>query len=501
MNQTELLAEEELAKKFIKKWFWLYLFTFLSAPLWYIIKIILTRDLTMNDYGLFQWIISLLVLLAALNDLAGTENLNYFLPKFFINKEYGKAKYLLLFVFKLQICVSLIMMGSLYFASDWLATHHFKDANAGHILRIFSLFFLGTNLLHICVALFSATQNTKLQKASDFIRTASSVILIFWIFIFEWWSLEAYSWGWIGWLFIAILFAGWNFYKNYYKIFLAKIPREFDLDLRKSFIKYAIPVFLTANISLLLSQIDSQIVTAYLGNKSQAIYSNYLSIFSIPFLILSPFLGFLFPVFTELNARGNTEKFKMLYSVILSTLVVLSIWITAYFFQSGENFAILFFGNAYQESGVILKYCVPFVVFNLVNSLNFQVLAWTGKAWTRTLTFAVALPINILLSIYLIQILGLEWSALAVGLSWIPMCVMTTFATRKYLQFPKMWLIFINTGSVILSFFLSQFFVKIFAPNSLILQIIICTGIYLIFFLASNFYHLKETLTLLKKNR
>lgn len=82
-----MLNEETLSQKFIKKGFWLYIFTFLGAPLAYIIKMILARDLSMNDYGLFYGIISLLTLLSAINDLAGTENLNYFLPKYIIEKK------------------------------------------------------------------------------------------------------------------------------------------------------------------------------------------------------------------------------------------------------------------------------------------------------------------------------------------------------------------------------------------------------------------------------
>lgn len=67
---SNMLQEETLSEKFIKRGFWLYLFTFLSAPLGYIIKMILARDLSMNDYGLFLSIISLLTLLSAINDIA-----------------------------------------------------------------------------------------------------------------------------------------------------------------------------------------------------------------------------------------------------------------------------------------------------------------------------------------------------------------------------------------------------------------------------------------------
>jgi hypothetical protein len=41
-----------LAEKFLKKGFWLYLFSFIVAPIGYIIKIILSIDLTVSEIGI-----------------------------------------------------------------------------------------------------------------------------------------------------------------------------------------------------------------------------------------------------------------------------------------------------------------------------------------------------------------------------------------------------------------------------------------------------------------
>lgn len=353
------------------------------------------------------------------------------------------------------------MIFIIFFLSDFLATHHFNDPKASELLKIFSLFFLGTNLLHICTALFSATQNTKLQKSSEFIRIFSSLIFTLLLFVLDRGTLFYYSWAWIAGLFVAILFAGYFFYKNYFIPYLKNTPTIYDKDLKKNFIKYAVPVFLTANISLLLSQIDSQLITNILGNSAHAIYGNYLSIFSIPFLFLSPFLAFLFPVFTEMSARKNFEKMQFLYKNVSSVLIILSIWISVFFFQNGENIAEILFGSQYRESGYILQFSAPFVIFNLLNNLNFQLLAGTGQIWARTLTFGIALPINIILNIILIQKMGVEGSALAVGLSWVPMYLMTTFFTKKFFSFPKFFPIILNISTAVFAFLMIIFLEKI----------------------------------------
>jgi hypothetical protein len=40
---------ESLAEKFIRKGFWLYLFSFLVGPLGYVVKIILSADLSVEE--------------------------------------------------------------------------------------------------------------------------------------------------------------------------------------------------------------------------------------------------------------------------------------------------------------------------------------------------------------------------------------------------------------------------------------------------------------------
>lgn len=63
-----LLKEESLSRKFITKGAWLYLFVFLTAPLGYVIRIILTGDLNPSEIGIIYGTISLLSLLGTYTD-------------------------------------------------------------------------------------------------------------------------------------------------------------------------------------------------------------------------------------------------------------------------------------------------------------------------------------------------------------------------------------------------------------------------------------------------
>ncbi len=125
LNQSESLAE-----KFIKKGFWLYLFSFLVGPLGYVVKIILSGDLTVDEIGLLYGILSLISLLSVYHDLGLTESLNFFLPKFIVQKDWTRFKSLLVYSFIAQFITSTLIGLVLFFSSGYLAEHYFRSAEA-----------------------------------------------------------------------------------------------------------------------------------------------------------------------------------------------------------------------------------------------------------------------------------------------------------------------------------------------------------------------------------
>ncbi len=427
-----LNSEETLAEKFVRKWFWLYFFTLLIGPIGYIIKIIISHDLSVGGVGMIYGVLSFVTLLSAFNDLGCTESLNYFLPKYIIRNEYGKAKYLLKLTLIVQFFSSILIAGTLFIIAPWLAEVYFNEPLIIDILRISGLYFIGINLFHITTVLFSVSQNTKLQKWSEFIKFISTGIWTFILFAVGQWSIESYMWAWLGGIIIGFIFSLYFSYTYYYCVYFKWIPSEKDLIERNHFYKYALATLLTANVGALLSQVDMQMIIVQLGSESTGYYSNYLSLLNIPFIFIAPLFAFLFPVISELHGRNDVQKMQMIHREFSLYFSILWIWLSIFLYQFGEPLAILFFGEKFRESGHILGYSAFFLTFLLLVQINFQFLAGTGKIWDRARILALILPVNIILNYILIHHYGVEWSALAVWLSWIPLWYLSFRATRVH---------------------------------------------------------------------
>ncbi|GAB0174435.1 MAG: hypothetical protein HHAS10_03140 [Candidatus Altimarinota bacterium] len=478
--------KESLSEKFIRKGFWLYAFSFIIGPLGYLIKMIISRDLSVEEVGMVYGVISFVTFLAMYNDLGCTESLQFFLPKLFVEKDYARAKYLLQFVFRLQISTSFFIYFGVFFLAPWLAMHYFH-ADVISILRIAGFFFIGINMMHIWTSLLIAIQDTKLSKGAEFARILGTAIGVSILFFSDHGSTEHYMIAWVIGLFIGILFSSFVTWKKYYVPYLLHVKLKKDSTLIRSFMKYSLATLLAGNISATLSQIDMQLIIYLLGTEQAGYYSTYLSVIGIPFMLLLPIVSFLFPVISELFGRGNHEKIDFLTREFWGYFSIIGIWTSFFLFQYSHEITTLFFGDKFSASGDILKFSAPFLLFNILGQIAFQVLAGTGEIKKRTHILVITLFINIILNLLFINLFGAKGSALAVGISWIPLFYLSQKACGIRYEFMKKWDFWKNMIFGTITYFALHLGIERFSdnlPNYLSISIALIT--YLCIFLMVN---------------
>jgi len=104
-----LNPNESLSEKIVNKGFWIYVFVILTGPISYGIRMILSDNLSLSDFGLFYGLISFISLLSVYNDFGMTESLNYFVPKLIVKEDYGRPKVLFFLAFVSQVFTSVII--------------------------------------------------------------------------------------------------------------------------------------------------------------------------------------------------------------------------------------------------------------------------------------------------------------------------------------------------------------------------------------------------------
>lgn len=103
----------------------MYLFAFLSGPIGYAIKIIISHDLSVSELGILYGVLSFILLVASMNDFGMVESLNYFIPKFVAQGKNEKIKSFFIYGGMAMLITSLLSGSLLYLFSDLLAGAYF----------------------------------------------------------------------------------------------------------------------------------------------------------------------------------------------------------------------------------------------------------------------------------------------------------------------------------------------------------------------------------------
>ena len=486
-----------LAEKFIKKWFWLYLFTFIVAPMWYIVKITISTDLSVPDVWLLYWIISLVVLVSAYHDFWITESIYYFIPKFITENRYDKVKTIFFWWILIQVISWIIIASFFFFWSQFLADYYFKSIEAIQLLKIFALYFLIINFLQIIATFFMAIQNTFYTKLVELVRMGFTLTSTILLFLFDLWSLINYSYAWLLWVVLWTIFSVYIFYIKYYKIYLKDIKFNIDKTLIKEIIKYSLFVFLWAQAWTILSQIDMQMIIYMLWTTDAWYYTNYLSIINIPFMIIWPVFWLLLPVISELYGKKDIHKIKLMKTIFTKNFISISIFSNTIFFVFAEIIAFILFWEKFIMSWTILKYSVLFLIFNYLLHINFQIMSWTWKVKFKLIIMIVAILSNILTTYFLINNLWVAWASLAAWLWWIIIWLLSEYYLWKeyiikydYISLIKNIFVFFLTW--LLSYYLIIPNLEDKGRIELLFFMILISFIYLLIYIVTNYFEIKK---------
>jgi len=400
----------------------------------YIIKIIISGELSVSDVGILYGIISLVTLLASYNDLWVTESLKHFIPQFVTEKRYDKVKSILFYALIMQVITSLFIAGLFFFWAEYIAQNYFKSAEAKEVLKVFAFFFIGINIFQTLSTFFMAVQDTFYSKIVDLVRMLFIVISVAFVFFTDISSsLLNYSYSWIIWLYIWVVISLCVFYKKYYRNYLSSEHIFSEKKFIKQIFSYAGFVFIWASAGTILWQIDMQMVIYLLGTTEAWYYTNYLSIITIPFMLIGPVFVFLFPVFSELYAKSDYKKIRILKQVFQSNFLLIAISCNLFLFVFAELIAYILFGEKFIQSWNILRYSVLLLVFNFFLQINFNLMAGIGKIKERVKIIFIAVAYNCIMNILLIQYIGVSGAALATWTWWILIWLLSEyFLGKKY---------------------------------------------------------------------
>jgi len=508
--EWELLADQPLGQKLIKKWFWLYFFTYLTIPAGYLIKMIISNSLSVADVWILYSVIGFIGLLNIYNDLWLTESLQYFLPRYWIKKQYNYAKTAIYLSFFVQIFTAILITIFLWLGIPRLATHYFHSPSSIIILKYFCFYFLWINIFQTLQSIFIAFQDTFNYQLSDLIRNRAILWFTFLFFITGTWNLASYSINRILWLVVGII-VGWSIFLQKYRKKVLQWKVVIEKPMIKEYIKYALRCFLWLNIGSLFGSIIQQIIIIMIGPESAGYYTNFLSLFLIASVVIWPITGIIFPIVSELISKKDTEKLSTLFNFFYTNFSVLSFSLAIIFIFLWKELALIIFWNKFLFSGILLSMSAIFIIFNNLLTFNLSVLAGIGKVKERVKMLLISTILVIVISIWLISLIWIYGAIIGFCIGQLSLFILSYIVLNKHTKiiidrlFIIKNIIFTSILWWVIWYFKSKIFVfdDLMRYNNLRKLLVLVLGFYIIFgmFNWKKLVILKDEIKKIRKQR
>ncbi len=373
-----LLPDESLTLKLKRKGLRIYILSFIVMPFSYVIKVIVSNDLSVGDVGLMYSILGFVWILSVYNDLGLTDALQYYVPKYIIQEKFEKLRGILFTVIGLQLGSWLLLGGWMFLGADRLATHYFSSPEVATILQYFGIYFLLLNLFQAAQSFYFSLQHVKLEKTIELIRMWLVMVLIVGVWKASLLTLQTFALAWLVGLILALVISVIVFKKKYYANFLTWPYEISKVDLKARLI-YGFRSLLGANAWTIISQIDLQTILYFSGKEAAWYRTNYMSITSLLIFAFVPLLSFCFPVFTELIEKKRFGELNNARRLLLVGILVYGIllWVIAKLY--GIEITTFIFWNNYLVTWELLVYSARLLITPLLGILNFQYIRSHGR--------------------------------------------------------------------------------------------------------------------------
>ena len=162
----------------VKSVFVVFTISILAALLGYIVRVILARNLSIEDFGLFYAVFAFLGLIWTFQTLGFDKATSRFIPEFLHKREYDEIKSSMLFVCIVQLFTNAVIVAVIYFISDFLAVNFFHNNQASSILKLMSIAFVLDSFALTLKSSFQGFNKMGYFSAIDVVRMAIIIIIV-----------------------------------------------------------------------------------------------------------------------------------------------------------------------------------------------------------------------------------------------------------------------------------------------------------------------------------
>ncbi|HLD34197.1 MAG TPA: flippase [Candidatus Nanoarchaeia archaeon] len=417
-------------KRAVRGTAWVMLFHVAASFVSYINRIVLARNMTPSEYGVFYAVFTFVTFFLFFRELGLLQALSKHIPEFKIKEDYGAVKSAIFSTFAMQFVGSLLLSIFFFYSADYLAQHYFQAAEAVFYLKFLVIYVLASVVFRTMKAILQGFQSMFWFAFSEFLKNIVTLALTLLFFY-------------LGFGVLTPLYAFVLVFPVLIVLYIAPTLRSFNfLNYKMTQFKsvsyrlfvFSTPVFLSSIANRVIGYIDTLILTYYRTSAEVGVYNVVLPTALILLFIGQGISSIMLPLASELWAKNDKKRLADGMRLIYRFVFLLAIPVISALFIYARLFIEKFFGAEYVSGAPALQILLVGVLFYTVAVIHENLISGIGKPQIITKIIIAAAIVNFVLNMILIPVWGIYGAAIATTISYIMMFVYTTIKTTRFIE-------------------------------------------------------------------
>jgi O-antigen/teichoic acid export membrane protein len=413
-----------------------FIFTVLAGVSWYLFRFMLARNLTLYEFGLFYAILAFLSFFNLFVDAGFSQAVPKFIVDFKAKNNNAGVKKVILMSLAFQLFVSLFLFLLVFLFSNFLSANYFHS-DVGEYLLLMGIWFITVPFSYFYGYLFTGFQKYGLGASIEVVRVVLTLIVSFLLFRlnFGFYSpILAYAA--IN-IILVIVYLPFSSRLLKFKESNSKKPKtdlKFDSKLFSSLIKFGVFVSFSSIIWVVLSQVDTLMLTFFSGVEAVGLYQSAVPLASIAMYFITAVTVVSYPMSSELYAKKKFAELKaginLFYKYILLILVPCLMILFAF---SGSIIYVLF-GEKFVSASIALKILSIGAIFSSLTLFNNNIISAIGKPKEVAKMMLFVAITNVVLCLILIPLFGVNGAATATASSFLVGAIVSLKGLNKNIK-------------------------------------------------------------------
>lgn len=427
------MANSQLIQaKVIKGSFTVLILTLLGSSFAYIVRILLSRTLSIEDYGLFYAVFGLFTVVITYIDLGFGYSIIYLLPKYIKLNNYAKAWNIFAYGQLITLSASFILSFVFIVFASFLSKNYFKIPGSEILIYIFCAYLISFTIIYSLTQAFGGMQKEKYYSSIAFIRWFLTVFFSLLFFIFGFSDIIYYA---IALSIAHILTAFIYFFLLFQKHkFLSSNKIKWEVITFKEMLAFSLPALAETVVYSIVLIGDNFFLVLFRGVKEVGIYNIIYPLASIPIILINPLTTLILPLVSHLM-KGEKGKLRYLLEKILQIFPFAGLYFSLFIIMFPSSSVSLIFGHKW--SGLVevpLTILCLGTIAILMSVILGAITLGTGEVKKKLKATLFASIINLSLNAFLIWQYGVIGAVITTSLFALILCVLFIRIIQKVIE-------------------------------------------------------------------